>query len=564
MKDDGLGGFWSMVIPHFSTIASGTVEAATPILVLLIWIFGAVAVGYGLWHAVRALQAVKAALRLVSDLDEANLWQRRGQVLEASRACGAPAVAEAWREFDETLVSEDQKVFNTVNADEFFNEHRFANSLVNNRLLHAAPTALTTLGLLGTFLGLTVGLNGLDLSASTDQLRSGIQVLVQGATLGFTASLWGVAMSLVVNVSVRLMENVVLKRVRGLQARIDGLFPMRSPEQSLSDIAAHTGASNEALQVLHEKIGSALQESVTRVGEDTSRALNEAIVSSLAPIMSDLATKAADQSADVFKEVSGELTKSFNAIGVSLAEELKASSDSMRQTLDYMSSQLARQADLHLQQMATMQEAAVRQMTAVNEATERQIHMLDQSLPRIVSGLDRAAALIGGATDGMDDVVAGLARVTSELEDTSTTLAGLLSDAIGTMGDLADRTSAAAGQLASQQSSATELASKAVAAAEQLRLASGTFREGFGGMQAAQDAFLGSLEQRLGKHSQAMAGWLAQYADEVSKQTSHRMDEWNQHTERFTSTMLSATNALSEAIDELSDRSIQEDGDEAA
>ncbi|WP_066462959.1 anti-phage ZorAB system protein ZorA [Sanguibacter suarezii] len=579
MDEHGLGDLWTLIIPRFDRLLSGDVEAVTPLLVLIIWAVALYASGFAWWHARAAQRLVAETNHLLDGLEPSNLWERRSEVNARSLTCSEP-VKDAWREFDETLVTEDRRLFNTVSAEEFFNEYHFAPRLFGNRFLHAAPTALTTIGLLGTFFGLTVGLRSLDLGSTTDELRTGIQTLVDGAALGFTASLWGVAMSLVTNVLERMQEGRVATSVRRLQSRIDGLFSMRSPEQSLSEIAFHASESREALQILHEKIGSVLQESVAQVGENTSRAVSDAIQMSLAPIMSELASKAAEQSADVFKEISGELTASFSEIGVSLAEQLKSSSDAMRNTLDYMTETLSRQADQHLAQMdvmeltaarhldglrmataeqlSTISEATTAQLRSVTEATERQLALLDGSLPRVVTGLERAASLVGASVDGMDDVVAALTGVTSDLATTSTGLGDMLAQAIGTMDGLATKTGTAAGALAAQQASVSDLTGETVAAAEQLRLASGVFSGGFDGMRHAQEQFLTDLEHRLGKHSEAMAGWLATYADEVSKQTSNRMGEWNEQTERFTSTMVSAALALSDAVDELSDHGTSE------
>ena len=573
MPDQGLGDVWKLINPRFGELFSGTIESVTPWLVLIIWIVTAYASVFA-WRRARAAKSHVAEVdKLLEGVDRDNMWDRRAAISAKFAQCSEP-VKEAWREFDETLVSEDRQIFNTVSAEEFFNEHRFAPRLIGNRFLNAAPTALTTLGLLGTFFGLTVGLRGLNLESATDELLPGIQRLVEGAALGFTASLWGVAMSLLTNVTVRYLEGGVAKSVRELQSTIDELYKMRSPEQSLSDIASHTSESREALQILHEKIGSALQESVAQVGQDTSQAVSEAIQTSLAPIMLELATKAADQSADVFKEISGQLTASFSEIGVSLAEQLKASSESMRSTLDYMSEQLARQADQHVAQMNMMEVSAARhlddlraataeqlrvlseattaQLISVTDATERQLNLLDDSLPRVVTGLERAASLVGTATVGIDQVVAALAGVTTDIGATSTALGGMLTEAIGTMDALAEKTGTAAEALATQQDSFGDLTDKAVEAAERLRLASNAFGGGFEAMRATQEGFLTDLEHRLGKHSEAMAGWLATYADEVSRQTSYRMGEWNEQTVQFTSTMVNAALALSDAVDELS------------
>lgn len=550
MDDSGLGDIGTLVMPRFGQIFSGELDAVTPLLVLLIWGITVFVGGFARREARRATKLVGEASHLFDALEPGDLWAHRHQITDASSR-GSAEVADAWREFDKTLVTEDRRLFKTVDAAEYFHEHQFAPRLVGNRFLHAAPAALTTLGLLGTFLGLTVGLRGLDLGDTSDELRSGIQTLVDGAALGFTASLWGVAMSLVTNLWERWQERAVVREVRRLQRRIDSLFPMRSPEQSLSDIASHSGESTEVLQVLHERIGSALQESVQHLGETTSRAVSDAIHESLTPIMSDLAKQAADQSADVFKEVSGQLTASFTAIGVSLAAELSASAESMRATLDYMGDQLSQHADRHLTQLDALQEAAYAQITAVNDATARQALLLDQALPRIVAGLDQAATVVGAATQGMESVTAGLTHASTEFRTTNTTLGQLLAGAIGTMDELAGRTTTVAQSLTDQQGAVARLTERTLTAAGTLETATGALTSGFDGLRAAQGEFLEDLGDQLVTHSGAMSEWLTSYSGEVSKQTAYRMGEWNAQTDRFTSTMLTATQALSDAIDEI-------------
>lgn len=551
MNDEpGLGGILVLILPDFGALFSGGVEAVTPVLVLII---GGLAIGVGgfAWReAQRAIHLLTESAGPVDGVTQEDLWARRTEIVEKAKAC-SPPVADTWRELNETLVSDGRQLFNTVEAAEFFNEHRFAPRLVGNRLLQAAPTVLTMLGLLGTFIGLTVGLRGLDLGSSADELRGGIQTLVHGASLGFTASLWGVAMSLVTNVFERWQERRVVRRAQALQSQIDHLFRMRSPEQSLSDIAASSKDSNTALQVLHEKIGSALQESVKGVGEETGRAVTLAIQEALAPVMSDLAKSAADQSADVFKEISGQLTESFREIGTSLAGELKASSDSMRSTLEYMGEQLARQADEHLAHMTELRRTTTEQITAMTEATSRQVDLLDRSLPPVVSGLERASSLVGDVMTGMDAATANLRAVATDLGNVSTGLGAMLSSAIGTMTELSAKTLEAARALDDQRGAVGELTERSVVAARHLTEASETLNGGFVGMRSAQQAFLEDLQQQLTKHSAAMSGWLATYGAQVNQQTAHRMSEWNAHTEAFTNHMLQATSALSDAIDEL-------------
>lgn len=537
-------GSWAAVVSPY-------IHGVTPVLVGVILLSGLWVCLYASRQAQRALALADEAQAVVQGVARDELWARRSEILERSSLQSA-AVRDAWREFDETLVEEGRRLYNTVSAEEFFNEHRFAPQLVGNRFLQVAPVALTTAGLLGTFLGLTVGLNDLDLGSNAAEMRTGIQTLVDGAALGFGASLAGVFMSLVTNIVERVSERRVVNRLRRLQAAVDELFAMRSPEQSLSEIASASTESKEALQVLHEKVGTALQESVKTVGADTSEAVRAAIQQSLAPVMEDLANRAANQSADVFKEISRELTTSFTGIGETLATELQASAAAMRATLEYMGEQLARQADQHLAHMSEIQATTSQQIAAITEAASRQVKLLDEALPKVVANLDRAAALVGDASTGMETSTTNLERVATGLGEVSTVLGSTLASTVGTLDEMATRTGEVARALDGQREVVTSLVERSTTAADRLAEASRNLNGGFEVMRSTQQVFLDDLEQQLTRHSAAMAGWLADYGSKVQVQTAERMDAWNRHTEAFTNHMIQATSALSDAVDELS------------
>ncbi len=541
MAEHELGGFWSLIWPDWSAVGAGGVHAAAPVLVILIWLVATVACVFAWRQSRSAIGYVDETASLLDGVTSETLWQRRSELLERS-ASASPEVRDSWREFDETLVSvdEERKVWNTVEAEQYFNASRFAPRLLHNRFLDAAPAALTTLGLLGTFLGLTVGLRGLDLQGDSDTLTSGIQTLVAGAGVGFTASLWGVGTSLLVNVLTKLWERRAVRRIDALQAKIDALFTLRSPEQSLIDIARSTHESQEALTELHEKIGDRLQEALVGVAEQTRDAVTQSMETALAPVMQDLASKAANQSAEVFEKVSEQLTSSFHAIGTSLAEGLTQSAEAMRTTLEYMSEKLAQQADQYREQMEGLQ-----------AATAKQVEMLEQSLPRVVESIETATTRLELGSERLDTASKHLAVTSDRFESVSEKFGEVLADGAEAFEEMSAKNTSAANVLEGLSSQMVELTTTAVAASATLEASAETLHQGFGTLREDQEAYLEGLDRRLSSHSEAMATWLSTYSDEVSKHTSRRMDEWNRHTEEFTSTMLNAVQALSSAVDEL-------------
>ena len=116
-----------------------------------------------------------------------------------------PIINHYWSEFWETVVisknrnGEDQ-LFNTLDAEYFFNDENLINNQIDIRYYNTIPSILTGLGILGTFLGLMMGLSQLDLGSSDpDKLREGITGLLGGATIAFSTSVWGIFSSIIFN-----------------------------------------------------------------------------------------------------------------------------------------------------------------------------------------------------------------------------------------------------------------------------------------------------------------------------------------------------------------------------
>lgn len=85
-------------------------------------------------------------------------------------------------------------------ASEYFSEQTVSKAQRwNLRMLDAASGTLVGLGLLGTFLGLTLGINGFD-SSNTVNIQTSIQSLLAGMGTAFITSLVGMGLSLVYTV----------------------------------------------------------------------------------------------------------------------------------------------------------------------------------------------------------------------------------------------------------------------------------------------------------------------------------------------------------------------------
>ena len=102
-----------------------------------------------------------------------------------------------WKDFSATLTKTPDGTFSTVSASEFFSTQNITRGM-NMSFWQAYGGIFTGLGILGTFLGLTLGLRGLDMtSGDVEVLKGGIVNLLTGVETAFVTSLVGIFCALV-------------------------------------------------------------------------------------------------------------------------------------------------------------------------------------------------------------------------------------------------------------------------------------------------------------------------------------------------------------------------------
>ena len=116
-----------------------------------------------------------------------------------------------------------KKQTNTL-AFEFFSEFSICNAQrINLRLLDTASGTLVGLGLLGTFLGLTIGIKDFD-STSTQTIQKSIEMLLGGMGTAFLTSLVGMSLSIIYTVFDKFWRNRLSKHIYVLTNKLDSIY----------------------------------------------------------------------------------------------------------------------------------------------------------------------------------------------------------------------------------------------------------------------------------------------------------------------------------------------------
>ncbi|HBO5499486.1 anti-phage ZorAB system protein ZorA [Pseudomonas aeruginosa] len=348
-------------------------------------------------HFRRFRTRLRALRSLLEGQSKETLALSRRETMQKAQGLDAPNVGMLWREFDESLVlSSDQKhLFNTLDAEHFFNARTLAPGLTASRLLAAAPSFLVAIGVLGTFVGLTVGLEGLvGTSDEIESLKGGINKLISGAAVAFMTSVWGVFFSLLLNFVEKMFERSALGQIQQLQHDIDFLYPRIPAEQSLVHIAEYGKESKEALQELHERIGDRLQETLNGMSEAMQTALTDALNNIMAPAIQTLVSTTSQQSTQVLEKLVGNFMDGMTSVGreqglqmQQAAADVNAAvsgmSERLNQLFSSLSEQQGRQMEVARQQSAAF-EAQLQRISG--SADERQAQM-EQRFTELMSGL---------------------------------------------------------------------------------------------------------------------------------------------------------------------------------
>lgn len=210
---------------------------------------------------------------------------RRGiRMLEGNPGEGRPVWQDAmflgrelegpWRRFLVNAEQLDARGLN-CNVEDYINDDSVIYSAGHEQLAQVVPSLLTSLGILGTFIGLMRGLGGLDVSDAAKTMES-IPQMIGGMTFAFMTSIAGIACSLVFNMLSRMAHGSATRAIDEFHDAFSSLVMQKPLEDNVQII-------------LQQEDRSAL---LRRLSSDLSARVSEGIVSgverSLSPVVQNM------------------------------------------------------------------------------------------------------------------------------------------------------------------------------------------------------------------------------------------------------------------------------------
>lgn len=162
------------------------------------------------------------------------------------------------------------------NVEDYINDDTVTHGPGNATLAELIPGLLTSLGILGTFMGMMRGLSGLDFSNS-DAIIEGIPVLLDGMKFAFGTSVAGVSCSIVFNMLNRIMQGSSYRAIDDFVECFTTLA-MQRPLDNDVQLICQNQDSNHMLAGLTDVLPATVEGSITRAMSPVAKAMDNFLV----------------------------------------------------------------------------------------------------------------------------------------------------------------------------------------------------------------------------------------------------------------------------------------------
>lgn len=162
-----------------------------------------------------------------------------------------------------------------VDLEEYLNEEELDN-YTHKRMLEMIPDILTSLGILGTFLGLVWGLREFEPS-SYETMTNSVAMLVDGIKIAFLTSIYGVSLSIVYTYGVKSEYTSMTEELQGFLAKFHGYVMPTAENKSRNLMVATQKQQTEALEQMAEDFSTHMVGSFQEMIAPTFARMNDTL-----------------------------------------------------------------------------------------------------------------------------------------------------------------------------------------------------------------------------------------------------------------------------------------------
>ena len=229
---------------------------------------------------------------------------------------------EIWKNYRDTIISvEDEKlgktkICQTIDADNFFNNDTLLKEKMNYKLLNYIPQLLVGLGLLGTFLGLSIGLSGLNLSSND---KEQLNALIEGVKTSFYTSLYGMYFSIIFSIIINCYIGEFEEKILKLKDKLNNIFHKNIGNEVIEEIKIELRKLRNSNDDMAKNIANELGNGIEKIRETNEVSMKEIV----GAINSQMGGISQDLSGSFEKSIGESLEKIFSSDFVEKFESIK-------------------------------------------------------------------------------------------------------------------------------------------------------------------------------------------------------------------------------------------------
>ena len=240
-------------------------------------------------------------------------------------------------------------------VEDFINEEEM-DLHIHKRLLEMVPDILTSLGILGTFVGLVWGLknfNPNDYAAMTSSVAS----LVDGIKVAFLTSIYGIALSIVYTYGMKSEYSSLTENLQGFLDRFHAYVMPTAENESRNLLVSSQKIQTEAMNKMAEQFSVQMADSFEKVITPTFRKMNDSLdmlVTSVTRCQQDAVKEILD---GFMKEMHNSFQLQFKDFNEALNQLKKAQKENADYTATLYQTMSTQLSDNYLQQERVMKDA---------------------------------------------------------------------------------------------------------------------------------------------------------------------------------------------------------------
>ena len=369
---------------HRESLTTITVNAVMFVIVAIIFLSSDIGCFMPMNSVIKDLKAATEKIRSDAMNSHAYLWKPYQS--SNVKLFKNDMLSGLFTDFIFELNREDdaENAYYRPSIDDYINED-LVDSIMHRNELNQIPGMLTGLGILGTFIGLSIGLEHFN-TGTTAQMTESIEPLMNGIKVAFHTSIFGMVFSLTFNA---IYKRKLFEGERAVEEFTHAFKKYVLPDTENNGMNQLISLQGEQLEAMDRMYGKMAQELQTILEPHFDR-LNKT-VAEFETIMVRNETEAVRQIVDTFiNEMNSSLSNSFYQLSESVNEQYK----SQKETADLMTDLL--------------------KTTGSNTAT---LHTINHETERLVSTLNSYTASIQTIQNELQRTLAGLSSEDKSARD---------------------------------------------------------------------------------------------------------------------------------------------------